>query len=131
MEKELIKKVSRFLELSNKFSKSVSDVFPKSTGDVVYYTGVSTGYCGSNGFIGGSDSSNGVTITGSLVLNQKKVYVGDDGILHAKDNTPITRADNIRAKAELSAILSDEFDEYCVLQYELGNFLSALNKINK
>jgi hypothetical protein len=127
MEKELIIKVSRFIELSNKFSKKLSDIFPDEQQTYTIGT-INSGY-GCSGYLSGENNT--LSINGNLLLNNKDIYVDENGQVKAKDHSPITRADNIRAKAELKAILSDEFDEYCLLQNELGNFFKALNKINK
>ena len=45
--------------------------------------------------------------------------------------TVITRADEIRAEAEIKAKIADEFDEYNNLKYELNEYFKALKKITE
>ena len=127
MEK-IAKKVARLLELSGKFTKSFDEIFPNEDN----HRGLVT--CGSftsadNGYHINNGKSNTLMVTGHLVLNGREIYVDDNGDVRSKDNKPFTRADEIRAKAEIKAKISDEFDEYNKLRNELSNYFSALNKV--
>ena len=135
-------KVIRFIELSEKFSKSLSQVFPNdaevgmTSGGYATLTGFSNGgYATLTGFSNGGPCYAGpstLTVTGTLVLNGREIYVDErTGEVKSKDNKPWTRADEIRAKAEIKAKLSDEFDEYNKLRNELSEYFSALKKITE
>jgi hypothetical protein len=116
MEKTIVSKVTRFIELSNKFSKSVNDLFPnenKYSSDIVI-NNVITGY------------SNKLTYT----IDGRELYI-EDGVVKAKDKNFITRAEIIRGEAEVKAKLSDEFDEFNKLKNELAEYFTALKKITE
>jgi len=115
MEKEVIQKVKRFVELSFKFSKSENDVFkPKESQS----NNVSFGWtlC---------DSSYNL----NLQIDGRSLYVDKDGIVKASDNKPVTRAEKILAEAEQQAQLSKEFDEYCKLKESLNEYFKAVDKV--
>jgi hypothetical protein len=115
MEQKIIEKVSRFLELSVQFSKNEENVFGKNEDSYnfrVSYTGQIF------------DFSNKLTIEG------RELYI-ENGVVKAKDNKPLTRADTILAEANIKAKLSNKFDEYQKLQSELSTYFEALTNITK
>ena len=127
MDKKVLKKMQRFVELSAKFSKSESDVFPKNESQNSLINNMHSGtLCISN--------SNGITINPdyyALVINGKSIYVDEYNNVKAKDATPLTRAEKILAEAEIKARLSNEFDEYNKLRNELSIFLNAHENLVK
>ena len=127
MDKKVLKKMQRFVELSAKFSKLESDVFPKNESQNSLINNMHSGsLCISNG--------NGITINPdyhALVINGKSIYVDEYNNVKAKDATPLTRAEKILAEAEIKARLSNEFDEYNKLRNELSIFLNAHENLVK
>lgn len=130
MEASVLKKMTRFVELSAKFSKNESELFTKlnNKGQHLYATGNLT--CGS-GNSGNWVPANTVSVSGTFLLNGKEIYIDANGNVRAKDHKELTRGEQIEAEAKALSILSDEFDEYNKLRYELKNYLDALNKINE
>ena len=125
MEKIIATKVARLIELTGKFSKSVNEIFPDENNN---YNGQNLHVIGSPtyGYI-----NNTISISGNLVLNGKEIFVDTDGSVKSKDNKPLTRADEIRAKAEVKAKLSDEYDEYTKLRSELADYIRALKNVTE
>jgi hypothetical protein len=128
MDKKVLKKMQRFVELSVKFSKSESDVFPKneSHNSLVNNTHYGTLCIGS--------SNGGITMSPdyhTFVINGKSIYVDENNNVKAKDAKPLTRAEQILAEAEIKARLSNEFDEYNKLRDELMTFLNAHENLAK
>lgn len=124
MEKKILKKMQRFVELSKKFSKSELDVFPK---DEPRNTLVSNSFTGTLSI--GSISN--IAITDTFVINGKSIYVDEYNNVKAKDAKPLTRAEQILAEAHVKATLSDEFDEYNKLRVELSTYLDAHENLVK
>ncbi len=125
MDRKVLKKMQRFVELSNKFSKSESDLFPKdekpnSFGTLVM--GTNNGYTISNSIFGQCDT---------FIINGKSIYVDENNNVKAKDATPLTRAEIILAEAEIKAKMSNEFDEYNILKTELSTFLNSHENLTK
>jgi len=125
--------MQRFVELSAKFSKSESDVFPKDESHsnlLVTNNSFGTlviGNTGNTGYAGNGPWSNCDT----FVINGKSIYVDENNNVKAKDATPLTRAEQILAEAEIKARLSNEFDEYNKLRNELITFLDAHENLIK
>lgn len=132
METSVLKKMTRFVELSTKFSKQESDLFKKSNNG-----NLSLGYNSGTALINSTGSQNSwspvatISVSGTFILNHKEIYVDGNGNVRARDNKPLTRGEQIEAEAKALAIMSDEFDEYNNLRVELSNYFSALNKINE
>lgn len=106
MNKKLLKKFRRYLELSVKFERSPNAIFqniPKkekiSTTQIIYE----------------GDSNGSYTL--NYDLGCKKVF-GEE-----------SRADMIMNAAKENAKLSNEYDEYKQLQRDLTEFLNAENKL--
>lgn len=101
MEKQIAKKVSRYLQLSRQFSKSASDLFGNQSngcsGDYMTLTGVSGG----------------------------TIYYGD------AEPKEFTRAEKILERAQEEAKRADEFDEFLTLQNELTQYFNALLNLTK
>jgi len=104
MEKEIAKKVSRFLELSNKFSKSAIDVFGKEE-EYVY-------------------GNNTITFQGHVGVNI-------DYVLDKEDKKEPTRSERIKEKAKEEIKKANDYDEYLVLKNQLTKYFSALNDLIK
>lgn len=120
MDKKILNKVKRLVELSYKFSKSENDIFDCEP----------TLTC--NGVKHGGDvhlDYKSVKISGDLYLNDKIVTTDAKGNLKAETPRKPTRADNILAKANAIAKLSDEFDEYNKLREDLNDYFKSLNKL--
>ena len=124
MEKKILKKMQRFVELSKRFSKSESEVFTK---DDSRNTLVGNSFTGTLSI--GSISN--IAITDTFVINGKSIYVDEYNNVKAKDAKPLTRAEQILAEAHVKAALSDEFDEYNKLRVELSTYLDAHENLIK
>ena len=124
MEKKILKKMQRFVELSKKFSKSELEVFPK---DDSHNTLISNTFTGT--LVIGNTGNN--VITDTFIINGKSIYVDEYNNVKAKDAKPLTRAEQILAEAHVKAALSDEFDEYNKLRVELSTYLEAHENLIK
>ena len=124
MEKKILKKIQRFVELSKKFSKSELEVFPK---DDSHNTLISNTFTGT--LVIGNTGNN--VITDTFIINGKSIYVDEYNNVKAKDAKPLTRAEQILAEAHVKAALSDEFDEYNKLRVELSTYLEAHENLIK
>lgn len=133
MEQTVLKKMTRFVELSSKFSKNESDLFTR--GDSSRAQNFESGgiYVSGSGSYGTSNwvPANSFSVNGGFLLNGKEIYVDKNGDVKARDNKPLTRGEQIEAEAKALSIVSDEFDEYNKLRAELSLYFSALNKINE
>ena len=117
--------MQRFVELSNKFSKSESEIFPKDElRNIVSNTLTGRLVIGNTG---NSAWANGDT----FVINGKSIYVDENNNVKAKDAKPLTRAEQILAEAHVKATMSDEFDEYNKLRAELSAYLDAHENLVK
>lgn len=126
MDKKVLKKMQRFVELSNKFSKSESEVFPK---DESRNTLVSNTFTGA--LVIGNTGNSAWSNCDTFVINGKSIYVDENNNVKAKDAKPLTRAEQILAEAHVKAKLSDEFDEYNKLRAELSAYLDAHENLVK
>tara|TARA_R110002051_G_C8330317_1_gene436487 strand:- start:45 stop:419 length:375 start_codon:yes stop_codon:yes gene_type:complete len=123
MELQIQQKVQRFIELSKKFSLESKDIFEPIKSSI--HTMNIGDLC-----INGCDSgSYTYTINNSSLIEGRKVYIDEDGIVKAKDNKPLSRAESILAEATIQAQLSNDFDEYKELQLDLEEYFTALNKL--
>lgn len=125
MDKKVLKKMQRFVELSSKFSKSESEVFSK---DESRNTLVSNTFTGT--LVIGSNNSSWANCD-TFVINGKSIYVDENNNVKAKDAKPLTRAEQILAEAHVKATMSDEFDEYNKLRAELSAYLDAHENLVK
>lgn len=115
--------MQRFVELSNKFSKSESEVFPKDESRNILVSNSNSAYIiGSNSAWANCDT---------FVINGKSIYVDENNNVKAKDAKPLTRAEQILAEAHIKATMSDEFDEYNKLRAELSAYLDAHENLVK
>lgn len=99
-------KFKRFLELSNKFTKSQEDVLGK---DVPYTI------------------NRDITINGYSVLSSKPQIAT---ILSSNEKIKTT-SELILESAKEKAQLADEYDEYLKLQKDLQEYFKAVDKLNK
>lgn len=126
MNKEILSKMERFVELSTKFSKEENDIFPKTQTNNT--TGWDASFTTSSGLITGT-ASDTLNIKGKMILNEREIYTDGYGHVKSREVEEPTRADEIRERARALAILSDEFDEYNKLRRDLTNYFEALNKL--
>ena len=126
MEKKILKKMQRFVELSKKFSKSELEVFPK---DDSHNTLISNTFTGT--LVISNTGNNASANYDTFVINGKSIYVDEYNNVKAKDAKPLTRAEQILAEAHVKAALSDEFDEYNKLRVELSTYLDAHENLIK
>ena len=136
MEKKITEKVSRFIELSEKFAKGEYDVVPREDDVVPREEDVKNTltFGNTSTFIGrstGSYISTGNINTFICTVDGRELYIDKDGNVKAKDNKKVTRADEIKAEAEIKAQLLEEYYEYKKLMYELKQYFTALEKINE
>jgi hypothetical protein len=118
MEKKVFKQMKRYVELSSKFSKTSDQVFGKENNDINFVS--------ANG-----SYTIGTTMQTSFNIDGRELYVDDNGVVKAKDKSPVTRAEKIRAKAEQDAIFADEYDEYLSLGIKLQTYFSSLEKLTE
>jgi hypothetical protein len=125
MEKEVLKQIKRYIDLSSKFSKSESDVFPKGSTHNHTISNLTIDNPGS--WSGGG----GMSIQMNMAIDGRDLYIDNNGVVKARDKQPVTRAEKIRAEAEAKAILSDEFDEYQTLRHKLTLYLTSLENLTE
>lgn len=99
MEKQILKKMKRYVELSKKFTTSKDELF-------------------------GEYSQDNSTVTISMDGNSGNVWINSD----EKSKTP-TRAERIMSDAKGLAKLSDEYDEYIELGAALSDLFKANDKL--
>lgn len=139
MEKEIIEKMSRYLELSGKFSKSEKDIFTDeelSAARVQNNMGMS-GTTTINGYAPSftiGQEFNGIYVSGKLFLEDKEIFIDEDGTVKSKDvDKPLTRGEQLEAtymiKLKKRALLLDEYDEYLKLGTSLKNYFSSLKNL--
>ena len=104
-------KVARFLELSGQFSKSLHDIFPQES-NLTFNSGTFATNSYGLRFDGNIVNQHAIAVSGTFILNGREIYIDNNGDVKSRDNKPLTRADEIRAKAEIQAKLSDDLDEY-------------------
>lgn len=109
MNRIIQEKITRFIELSKKFSKQEDEVFTADELKPVSFNGCIT----ANGCITTSGTMSFITTT-----SDSKVV------------TP-TRSEIIIDQAASRAALSDDFDEFLYLQQELENYFEELNNITE
>lgn len=116
MEKEIIQKVSRYLNLSKKFQKSEHNIFDKTENNHM------------NSLLTFGNSYEMVT---HFVVDGREIYIDDSGTVRAKDKQPITRSEKILAQAKLDASIANEYDEYMKLQQDLESYFKSLENLIK
>lgn len=118
MELQIQQKVHRFIELSKKFSLEAKDIFEpikNYSNNIITLSGFSDG--------------NTWSVSTNNSVDGREVYIDTDGIVKAKDDKPLSRAESILAEATIQAQLSNDFDEYIELQKDLEEYFTALNKL--
>ncbi len=135
MEKEVIEKMARYVELSEKFTKSEREIFTQEELD---NSQISDG--GLYGISMGSSSicvgpySNGIFLNGTVHIDGREVFIDEKGNVKAKDEKkPLTRGQQLEAtamlKAKTRAILLDDYDEYIKLRASLISYFCGVNKL--
>lgn len=134
METELIKKMTRYVELSEKFSKRDCDIFTEQELRDTYVNSPSMGMTfGSDAFSIGHTTS-GIHFNGSVHIDGREIYVDEKGVVRAKDEKkPLTRGQQLEATATIRlkerAKLMDEYDEYLKLRTSLKSYFDGVNKL--
>jgi len=142
MEKEIMKKMARYVELSAKFSKSERDIFTDEELQKLNYSNSGngivsgTGICGINSggiFIDGSNN-NYVTFGGPVVIDGREIYIDEKGNVKSKDpKKPLTRGElleaNTIAAVHARAVLLDEYDEYTKLRTSLKTYFNGVDNL--
>lgn len=127
MKKTIEIKIKRFLELSKIFSKTEEDLFGSE--EIEYLNINSTG----NLSVSGNATLTSLYVNtpySSLQIDGRNIVIGRDGILRAEDNKPLTRAEKIILDAKIEAKLSEDYDEYIVLQNNLQEYFKVVDKLN-
>jgi hypothetical protein len=107
MEKELIKKMTRFVELSRKFSKGIDDVIDEDWYDKDVYN---------HHLVSSGSATTWVTPADLSTLNKEE------------EEEP-TRGERIFKLAYKRAKISDEYDEYLDLQSSLDLYFEGLENL--
>lgn len=126
MKKEIFEKMERFVELSAKFSKEEEDLFPKRDNNSII---MGSGHSFATGTANHNYSSDGLIVSGTLVLNNKEIFTDGYGHVKSRDLSEPTRADEIRERARVLAKLSDEFDEYNKLRSDLNSYFESIKNL--
>lgn len=134
MEKKLITKMTRYIELSKTFSKSDRDILSDRHGLIMGNGTISNGT--SSICIGTNTSISSIRL-GDMqcwMLDGKEIYIDDEGNVKAKDpKKPLTRGEEYKAKeiikADKDAKLMDEYDEYIELRKSLTGYFEGLNTL--
>ena len=125
MDTKIQDKIERFIKLSITFSKKEDEIFDHkkissySDGQICLDLATLQGW------------SSGSTITMGSSIDGIEIYIDDHGYIKAKDDRPLSRAEEIRAKAEIQAKLSDDYDEYISLQKDLREYFKISNKLTQ
>ncbi len=144
MDKVVMNKMARYVELSDKFSKTERDIF---TDDELKSFSCDGTFIGSVGNIaitsgGGGSISIGdmasacVSFGGPVMIDGREIYVDEKGDVKSRDpKKPLTRGEQLEANTIVAvharAVLLDEYDEYIKLRASLkGYFKGANNLIN-
>lgn len=116
MEQTVLSKVTRFVELSKKFTKSAEEVLDRAdlNEERRCY------------------SSNAVYVGADVYLSAAKGEKTEYRYLNGKviSETPLSKAEILLKEAEIQAQLANEYDEYIQLQKDLSEYLQAAEKLN-
>ncbi len=128
MEKEVMKKMARYVELSEKFSKSERDIFTEEELRNCHINNASFGMASSIG-VGQPFEFNT-----TLHIDGREIYIDEKGNLKAKDDKkPLTRGQELEAttmlKVKVRATILDEYDEYIKLRASLKSYFDGVNKL--
>ena len=134
MEKKLTKKMTRYIELSEKFSKTDIEIFPNEERDNLLFSNGTSSMCIGSGSITVGALTNHIYLNGTVMIDGKEVYVDERGNVKAKDpSKPLTRGEEYKAremsKADAKATLIDEYDEYLELRKSLKGYFKGLDNL--
>jgi hypothetical protein len=118
MEKEILNKIKRFINLSTKFTKCEDQV-------VKYELPIKSGTC-----IAGSGAMY-MASSGLPTINGKEIYADDTNYVRVKEKKDKTKADIIRIDAEEKALLLEQYYEYLQLQKDLVEYFGAVDKLTE
>jgi hypothetical protein len=133
MEKELISKIARYVELSEKFSKTERDIFTEEELRIIYSNSPCMGMSISGGeFNINSTIHHGIT----FMISGRELYVDEKGVVRAKDATkPLTRAQLLEAETVLKikgrVELLSQYDEYVKLRTQLKSYTTGVTNLFK
>jgi len=142
MEKKIINKMARYVELSKKFSKSDRDIFTEEEFQTLNKcNGITSG----SGIVSGYNTTinidnscgNYTTFSGPVIIDDREIYIDEKGNVKSKDpKKPLTRGERLEANTLLEvksrAVLLDEYDEYMKLRTSLNTYFNGVdNLINK
>ena len=122
--------MARYVELSEKFSKSERDIFTQEEMRDTYVNSPSFGH---DSFSIGSHSI-GLNFNGQIHIDGREIYVDEKGVVRAKDEKrPLTRGQQLEATAIIRlkqrATLLDEYDEYIKLRTSLNSYFNGVDKL--
>ena len=141
MEKEITKKMARYVELSKKFSKTDSDLFTIEELHAAHVMSNNVGVSGTATLSTGGTyftvtNSASISIEGVMLLNGKEIFVDEKGNVKSKDpSKPLTRGEQLEASSMVTlkerGKLLDEYDEYLKLRRNLTEYFNGLNKLTE
>lgn len=125
-----MKKMARYVELSQKFSKTERDLFSE---EELRNSHINSRMVTSNGSIA-IDLDSGMQFNGTFHIEGREVYIDEKGNVKAKDEkTPLTRGQQLEAvamvKVKVRATLLDEYDEYVKLRTSLKSYFDGVDKL--
>lgn len=140
MEQTTFKKMARYIELSEKFSKREGDIFSElelRDSMVKNNYNDSCGSASGSYSIGGNSlnvNNIGIYLSGSVHIDGREIYVDENGNVKAKDEKkPLTRGQQLEAttilKSKVRGLLLDEYDEYMKLRTSLKDYFSGVDKL--
>ena len=119
MEKQILIKLNRLLELTEKFSLTLSQlkekIDPQSKNNTPQISGSHFNLV----------SFNSITTH----IDGREIYIDADGIVKAKDKKELTLSEKIRSEAEIKAKIADEYDEFLKLKNDLKEYFLSYNKV--
>ena len=136
MEKMVIVKMARYIELVEQFSKNETDIFTEEEINSTRNNGTLTFSNNGDCFVS-VGAAFGAVINGGLVVDGKEIYVDDKGDVKSRDSKKsLTRGEQLKANAmvavEKRAILMDEWEEFHKLRKQLKDYFGgAKNLINE
>lgn len=130
MEAQFIKNMARYIELSEKFSKSEREIFTEDE--------IRDSYSKNTIIDGGGISIGGTCVSTNsytTYINDREIIIDEDGVVRVKDNKPISRGQQLEIanalKIKSRGILLDEYDEFIMLRRLLKAVFKSIDDLNK
>lgn len=120
MNKDIFKKIKRYITLSKLFNKTSSEIF-----DSKPLTSNEMGLVNLNTDDLSYIINDGIFSQMALHVDGMEVYVDGQGYVKAKGEEKLSRAQEFIAQAQIQAELSNKFDEYIELQRLLEEYFKA------